>query len=305
MQYIKLAWGVASVLGGLAFAQVDLRPNQQYQGGARVKSTTLGIGLTLPKGWLGVYKEEGGQAVLVLGSNSVEGVGLVIFLKDQSPAQVVAALNEAQDLGAGVVLELVGSVRTQGSRVTARYLSRQYVGRALALLGSRNHVIYFYAGPQKNEALYGQLLEGLAGSTRFQAPVASRSQPAAPAPTGAARQWTQFLAGKMLKYFSSYNSGGSSGGISEQRTLHLCSDGSFAYFDESLTTINVPGASASSGGNGRAVGRWRIESATQNSAVLLLNVDGGGVERLRVQYDGDKTFLNGERWFRVESDACR
>lgn len=305
MKHFKHVLWAASMVCGIAVAQAELRPNQQYQGGVQVKSSALGISFSLPKGWLGAYREEGGQAVLVLGSNSVEGVGLVILMKDQTPAQVVAGLNEAQDLGAGVVLELVGSVRTQGSRVTARYLNSQYVGRALALLGSRNHVIYFYAGPQKNEALYGQLLEGLAGSTRFQAPVAARPQPAPPAPTGVARQWTQFLAGKMLRYFSSYNSGGGSGGISEQRTLHLCSDGSFAYLDESLTTINVPGASASSGGNGRALGRWRIESATQNSAVLLLNVDGGEVERLRVEFDGDKTFLNGQRWFRVESDACR
>ncbi|MCS7067076.1 MAG: hypothetical protein NZN28_00380 [Meiothermus sp.] len=305
MKHFKQALWAAWVVCGMAAGQVELRPNQQYQGGAQVISSTLGIRFTLPKGWLGAFREEGGQAVLVLGSNSVEGVGLVIFIKDQTPAQVVAALNEAQDLGAGVVLELVGSVRTQGSRVTARYLNSQYVGRALALLGSRNHVVYFYAGPQKNEALYGQLLEGLAGSTKFQAPVAARPQPAPPAPTGVTRQWTQLLAGKMLKYFSSYNSGGGGGGISEQRTLHLCSDGSFAYLDESLTTINVPGASASSGGNGRVLGRWRIESATPNSAVLLLNVDGGGVERLRVEYEGDKTFLNGQRWFRVESDVCR
>lgn len=305
MKHFKQVLLTASMVCGIALAQVELKPNQQYQGGTQVKSSTLGIGFALPKGWLGAYKEEGEQAVLVLGSNSVEGVGLVIFMRNQTPAQVVAGLNEAQDLGDKVVLQLVGSVRTQGSRVTARYLNNLYVGRALALLGSRNHVIYFYAGPQKNEALYGQLLEGLASSTRFQAPVAARPQPAPPAPAGVARQWTQFLAGNMLKYFSSYNSGGGSGGISEQRTLHLCSDGSFAYLDESLTTINVPGASASSGGNGRALGRWRIESATQNSAVLLLNVDGGGVERLRVEYDGEKTFLNGQRWFRVQSDTCR
>ncbi|AWR88102.1 hypothetical protein [Meiothermus taiwanensis] len=304
MKHLKQAWLAASVLCGIAVAQVELRPNQQYQGGTQVRSSTLGIGFALPRGWLGVYKEEGEQAVLVLGSNSVEGVGLVIFMKNQPPARVVEVLNEAQDLGNNVVLQLVGSVRTQGSRVTARYLNDLYVGRALALLGSRNHVIYFYVGPQKNEALYAQLLEGLAGSTRFQAPVAARPQLAPPVPDGAARQWTQFLAGSMLKYFSSYNSGGSSGGISEERTLHLCSDGSFAYLDQSLTTLNVPGASASSGGRGRAVGRWRIESATQNSAVLLLNVDGGGVERVRIEYDGERTFLNGERWFRVRSDAC-
>ncbi len=305
MKHFKLVLLAASMLCGIAVAQVELKPNQRYQGGTQVKSSTLGIGFTLPRGWLGLYQEEGGQAVLVLGSDSVEGVGLVIFMKNQTPAQVAAVLDEAQDLGGNVVLQLVGSVRTQGSRVSARYLNSLYVGRALALLGSSNHVIYFYAGPQKNEALYAQLLEGLASSTRFQAPVAARPQPAPPAPAGAERQWTQFLAGRMLKYFSSYNSGGGGGGISEERTLHLCSDGSFAYLDESLTTLNVPGASASSGGSGRALGRWRIESATQNSAVLLLNVDGGGVERLRVEYDGEKTFLNGQRWFRVQSDVCR
>ncbi|RIH89609.1 hypothetical protein [Calidithermus roseus] len=79
---------------------------------------------------------------MVLGSNTVEGVGLVIFMQNQTPAQVVQALSEAQDLGNGVVLELAGKVQTQGSRVSARYLNKSYVGRALALLGSGKNPLF-------------------------------------------------------------------------------------------------------------------------------------------------------------------
>lgn len=296
---------VAWLAFGIGMAQVELEPGQHYQGGMRVQSSGLGISFALPAGWLGAYKQEGDQAVMGLGSNTLEGVGLVIFVKKQAPAQVVQALSDAQDLGEGVVLNLVGKVQTQGSRVTARYANQQHVGRALALLGTgKNHIIYFYAGPHKNERLYGQLLEALASSTRFQPPLQARPQTPAPTPTGLAKQWTQFLGGMMLKYFSSYNAGGG-GGISDERTLHFCLDGSFAYSSSSLTTMNVPGATASTGGTGRASGSWRVESADQNSAVLVLSMDGGGVERPRVEYDGQKTFLNGDRWFRVESDACR
>lgn len=302
VQLISLATSVVAL--GAAVAQAELKAGQQYQGGSRVQASGLGISFILPQGWLGAYKQEGEQAVVVLGSNTVEGLGLVIFMKNQTPAQVMQSLNDTQDLGDGVVLELAGAPHTQGSRVTARYLNHQYVGRALALLGSKNHVIYFYAGPQKNEQLYGQLLEALAGSTRFQAPAPKPATPA-PAPTGLAKQWTQFLSGMMLRYLSSYNSGGGGGGMSTDKTLHFCSDGSFAFLNNSLTTMNVDGATASSGGNNRYLGRWRIESAGQAEATLLLSYEGGQVERVRLNYDGQKTFLNGVRWFRVESDACR
>lgn len=153
VQLISLATSVVAL--GAAVAQAELKAGQQYQGGSRVQASGLGISFILPQGWLGAYKQEGEQAVVVLGSNTVEGLGLVIFMKNQTPAQVMQSLNDTQDLGDGVVLELAGAPHTQGSRVTARYLNHQYVGRALALLGSKNHVIYFYAGPQKNEQLYG------------------------------------------------------------------------------------------------------------------------------------------------------
>jgi hypothetical protein len=289
----------------------ELRPNEQYDGGTRVQSSATGISFVLPEGWNGAFRAQDDKAVMVLGSNTVAGVGLAILVSNQTPAQVEQSLKDAQDLGDGVVLQPVGALETDGHRISGRYRNETHVGRALAIVGTGDdHVIYFYLGPQGNESLYGELVESLGGSTRFgatgaQEPQSTQAPPPGPTPSGPAGDWTRFLNGLMLKYFSSYNSGGGGGGMSEERTFHFCSDGSFAYLDESLATINVPGASASSGGNGRVVGTWRVASATDASAVVLLTKDDGGVDRLTIELNDNKTFINGTRWLRDASPVCR
>lgn len=295
----------SSLLLSLGLAQSELKPDAQYAAGSRVQASDLGITLSLPKDWPGAYKQEGQQRVLVLGSNSTEGVGLVILLRNQSQTQVVSSLNGSQDLGDGVVLLKDGGLKTQGSRIYGRYQNSQFVGRALALISpAQNHVVLFFAGPKKNEKLYMGLLDTLAQSVRFAAPIAANPQPPQPAPTGLAKQWTQFFSGMVLRYLSSYNSGGGAGGISSDKQLNLCSDGRFIFVNNSMVTINVDGANAAGGGNGQSTGQWRVGSATANGAILILTTD-AGQEELEVHYDGQKTFVNGTRWFRIESEVCR
>ncbi len=297
---------IAALALGAGMAQTELKTNQKYQGGARVQASTLGISLVIPKNWVGQYGQDAGNAALVMGSETIEGVGLAVLIGNQSAQQVVNSLSEAQDLGSGVVLQPSGAVRRQGQRISARYADADHVGRSLGLIGTaRNHVVYFFAGPLKNEKIYAGLLEELASGTKFVAPSASKPRPAAPVASGLAGEWTKFLSGTMLRYLSSYNSGGGAGGISTDRTMHFCSDGRFAYQGSSLTTIDVDGGGASSGGSDRGQGRWRVESATQTSAIVVLNLEDGSTERITVSYDGTKTFVGNQRWFRVESDTCR
>lgn len=292
---------------GSSLAQAELKPKQKYQGGTRVQASALGVSFGVPQDWVAQYGADGKSAALMMASTTIEGVGLAILLGNQSVQQLVSSLSESQDLGGGVVLEPTGAVRPQGQRITARYANAEYVGRAIGLIGpGKNHVVFFFAGPQKNEKIYAGLLEELSSGTRFNAPTASRPQPAAPtASSGPARDWTKFLSGMMLRYFSSYNSGGGSGGIASERTMHFCSDGSFSYSGSSLTTINVDGNGVSSGGQDRGQGRWRVESATSSGAVVVLSLENGQTERITVQYDAQKTFVGNQRWFRVESDVCR
>jgi hypothetical protein len=295
---------VVVLVGTQAVSGDELTPNRTFASGAAVESPTLGVAFVMPAGWVGKSGQDANTKVLVMGSNTIEGVGLAILQPGQSPAQVAATLAGPQNLGAGVVLRPTAPPDVQGSRITARYQNNTYVGRALAVLGPPGQsVIFFFSGPFKNEATYGQILEALAQSTGFAPPVPVTAQ--APASAGMDQQWSQLLAGQMLHYFSTYNSGAGGGGMQSHRVLHLCSDGRFSFAGDSSMTMNVPGAGASSGGRSGSRGQWRIESPTQTTAVLVLAADGGQTTRWQLRYDGSKTFVNNQRWLRAASDACR
>jgi hypothetical protein len=285
----------------------DLRPDQTYFGGSRITSSAHGVSFVVPSGWVGKFGRDAASHVLVMGSNTLEGLGLAILQVGPSPAELRAGLAEPQDLGAGVVLRPTAPPLAQGARIAARYLNEAYIGRALALVGptGATSVVFFFTGPHRNEGAYGQLVEQLAASTNFFAPASAAAPRDSPAAGNQAQTWSNLLAGQMLHYFSTYNSGGGGGGMAAKRVLHLCSDGRFAYSGDSAVTMNVPGATGSAGGRSGFRGQWRIESPTQDSAMLVLSGDDGRQIRWRVQYDGSKTFVNGQRWLRAASDACR
>jgi hypothetical protein len=339
----RVALSTALVLLALASCAapaiaVELEENQTYAGVTRVESSSIGVAFLIPEGWGGRFELNS----LLLRSNTIEGVVLAILQADVTADQVMSSLDKAQDLGAGVVLRLTGPPVAQGSLIASRYEDERYVGRGLALLGpTRNAVIYFVAGPAKNESAYVRLLAALGRSTSFvesapasaqtpgsgpapndvqtataqtpAPPPASNDGPSAPAaaqapppvPSDVDPMWATLLTGQALNYFSSYNSGGGGGGMASRRILHLCANGRFAYSGEGLTTMNVPGATGSSGGRNGFQGRWSLESPTQTTATLVLTVDDGQELRWRLRYVDKKTFVNGQRWFREPSSACR
>src|SRR5262245_32685156 len=299
---------VAVVLtcGAAAAAAEELQPSQVYAGGTRVESSSVGVSFVTPQGWVARFGQDAQHRVLMLGSETIEGVGIAIIQSETTAAQVITSLKEPQDLGAGVVLRPTGPPAVQGARIASRYRNQTYVGRALAVLGPvRNSVIFFFAGPPKNEETYVQLLQGLGASTTFLQPVPTIAQPPAPVLGGQDQAWSERLTGQALNYFSSYNSGGGGGGMSSHRVLHLCADGRFAYSGDSLVTMNVPGASGSSGGRDGFRGSWALESSTPTTAVLVLTVDGGQQLRWQLRSEGEKTFLNGKRWLREPGKVCR
>ena len=314
-RHTRLRFALATALVVLALtswfvpaAAVELEANQTYAGGTRVESSSVGVSFLTPDGWGGRFGQNAQGQVLLLGSNTLEGVGLAILQADVTPAQVMTRLTEAQHLGGGVVLRLTEPPATRGSLIAARYQNEMYVGRALALLGpTRNAVIFFFAGPPKNESAYVHLVEALGGSTSFleSAPATAQAPAPVPAPNDLDPMWADLLTGQALNYFSSYNSGGGGGGMATRRILHLCPNGRFAYFGEGLTTMNVPGATGSSGGRDGFEGHWSLESPTQTTAMLVLTVNGGRPIRWPLRYVDKKTFLNGQRWFREPSSICR
>ncbi|MBC7646549.1 MAG: hypothetical protein H7095_05490 [Pseudopedobacter sp.] len=130
-----------------------------------------------------------------------------------------------------------------------------------------------------------------------------------------AQQQTYFnlLKGKMISNVNSVSSSGVRGGetnvalpgmegmgmgMSSKDTLHLCSDGSYIrnLVDEAM------GMKSSS----RQTGKWTVGRANSAGFALMLTPKGNKVAKaLNLSFDGERTVVNDERWYRMKSSACK
>lgn len=271
---------------------LDLEAGRQYPPGTRLRAPALGILWTLPPEWLGGVAED--ARTFLLGSDTHAGTGAIFLLTGTNPQAVAEAMGQTQDLGDGVTLEPLGEPEVSGPRLTQAYASGENAGRAVAVVSpSGQGVVYLFVGPAGEAPHYAGLLERLAASTEFVEPETA----------GIVAQWNDLLAGMMLKQLSSYASG-TSGGYNIDRVWHLCRDGRFAYANASAVSADVPGMSGSGVTQDSFTGTWRVETVGAQ-VVLVLAAEDGSVQRLNLEYGEEKTFLDGERVFRVPSDRCR
>lgn len=274
---------------------VKAEAGRPYAAGTRVLLPALGVSLVIPDEWKGEMAPTGGA--FVMGSDTHRDIGLVFGRAEATAASLAGEMAGPQDLGDGVVLEPAAPPAAEGSRVGASYAGAGFSGRAEALVAPQGHaVIAFFAGPEDEAPYRDRLLTELVASVRFSAPDVS----------GFVAQWQALLAGMMLKQLESYSSYGGSGavgGYSRSATWHLCRDGSFTYSFSSSASVDADGTS----GYGRRVeqqsGRWLVEIRGPQAFLVLEASEGSRSEHV-LEYDGEKTFLDGERVSRVPSDAC-
>jgi hypothetical protein len=114
-------------------------------------------------------------------------------------------------------------------------------------------------------------------------------------------QWRQNLQDVRLTYMSSYssNSYGSYGGSNSKTVIDLCAQGYFTYYRSSSLSIDVGGAFGNSSGQDDGQGKWQVVANASNQPVLRLNFDNGEVYEYVLSMDGNKTMLNGNRYFRT------
>jgi hypothetical protein len=117
------------------------------------------------------------------------------------------------------------------------------------------------------------------------------------------REWVQYLSGKKLTRMSSYSSG-SAGGYSARTDVYLCSDRSYALRDENSVSVDVGGAFGNSGGVGRDQGTWYVISNGQVAGLVLEGAD-GTVTELRMDFQNQETYANGDRVYVTPAEVCR
>lgn len=276
---------------------VPLEAGREYAPGTRVASVSDGVSFVVPEEWLGGLPA--GSAAFMFGSHTRAGLGLVIMRPATSWQEIELFLNQPQDLGDGVILAPSGPGQRTARGYEIGLANAFYAGHAIGRLGSSgNGVVVFFGGPAGDRDYYARLAAGTAASVAF----------AAPRESAAAGQWRRYLAGMMLRRMSSYYSGGGPTGSyvggSSSQTLHLCSDGSYAYFSQS--SVAADGGSGTTGysaGDGAELGQWSVETVGDR-AVLSLRSNSGGLSQHSLELRGNETHIDGERAYRVRSDRC-
>lgn len=288
-----------AILSGLfttAVIAIELEPGRQYDAGTRVESTADGVSFVVPQGWFGGVPPQ--SSAFVIGSNTIAGMGLVIMRQSAGWEDVQAYLNQPQDLGDGVVLVPVTQGRMTDGRYEIELGNQLYRGLAVGMVGDTgNAAVIFFGGPAAESHRYLEFARATAASVEFTSPRQTAEQ----------QQWQSLLAGMMLRRMSSYYSGGLDGayaGGSSSETLHLCSDGSYAYSSSSTIAADAGGGTSGyAGDTGISRGTWSIESMGAQT-VLTLRSESGEFSQHSMQYSDGSTYLDGERVYRVQSDRC-
>ncbi len=261
---------------------------------------TLGISFTIPDGWLG----QEGQGVYMMGSNSIPGLILVI------PSEVSSLEAMRQEARAGVVDQATGTNLQLSSDI--QDLSGQAIGAEFSGLLEQQQAKAYLIGAYNPHGqsvtvmavtltnLYDEKYPAVAKkvwqSLSFRKPVVPP----------VVDQWKERISGTRLTYMESYSSIDysnpnytSGGGYSKEEKIDLCPAGFFNYNDTFDMSVSVPNASGNANNRDRGAGRWTVIANAQGQPVLQLNFTSGEVYEYVLSTEGDKTFLNGKRYFRT------
>ncbi len=288
-----------SLLTTGANAATEISPGVLYQPGTRLQVSSLGLELTVPDNW---------QALLPQGSEAlvIEPIGqvarlIVTAVPGSSPESVSHMMSQAQALDAMTQLVPSGKLKQKNGIYSQRFEIRgqnpqNLVASAFARLGSNQTALFVVTLEPAQQNLLQKLGRQFLRAASFTTPQAAAQTQAQP---GASIDWDRELRGRSLRYLKT------DGGLSVDKRMNLCSDGSFYYSDNdsylsSDAISNFSGYSQSS-----QAGRWQIAG---NQISLSWN-DGSQsrftLSRRYVEEWGEwGTFVDEQRWFNVNNEVC-
>ena len=280
-------------------AATEISPGVLYQSGSQLQVSTLGISFQVPPNWQALLPE--GSDVLIMEPTNAVARIIVSAVPGSNEQSIEQLMNQGQMLDAMSQLQPSGKLKRQ----------QQLFLRDYAIVGSnpQNLEASAYARLGKNQtAVFVILLRGsgqngidtigrqFIQSVQFDE-VKTEFQVQAEASQNI--DWNQALKGRTLKYMKTSN------GLSIQKSINLCSDGSFAYSDDDSYISNDAMSSFSASSNSDNFGRWQIQG---NQIILQWN-DGSRSQftlsrRYVEEWNEWGTFVDDERWFNVQNKLC-
>jgi hypothetical protein len=276
-------------------------PTQAQVLSGSVDYPALGVRFTIPEGWIAQETEVG----LVLGSNTEPGLMLV----SQHAYRSLQEIQQAGDEGindSSLSLQRGGDYRIIDEHSVGAPFAGVNEGqpaRAYAIGVLNPHGAGVSVLALTTESAYSKAFEErawlLANSFEFEKPDN----------TAEIKDWREFLSDVRLTHMTSSSSSGPSvegystySGHSSTSILHLCRAGHYRYGSSASYSVDTGSGFAHGGGDEQGNGVWEVIGNAHGQPYLRLTSNDGDVFELQLQYEDDKTFLDGTRYFRTLPD---
>ena len=266
----------------LSVASKPLVADTTYRGPVNLEVADLGLKFKLPTGWQGVAPSSG-EAFVATNNSTIQ----LFLLPMTMPVSVLEKeFEQGSEVSPGIFLQPV----TRPKKMRDGSLFGQF-----QLDGNPDVQVFAQAKPikRRNPVMILALCAKQVSSgdcenavRTFSKSIRSAKKATQEKPSG---QLAKFLSNRKLYRF--YNGSG----YSEKTTLTLCADGRF-YRSFGASSVSQLGTGAASDSN---AGRWKVVNNSLN-----LQERNGNQRFLRIQLEGTKLFLDGERWLK-ESFTCR
>jgi hypothetical protein len=282
---------VAALIANSSFAQTELQAGQKYQAGSSLKSTYFGVSTKIPNGIVATFNEAEGRQALGGGTPDGNLIFLMIFQYGVSAQTYDNMLSQPLPLGQ-VTLQPTSAPSKQS--VQTADLEKGITGQTTVLGGANSSLLLIAFALQGNETQVSGLVNAFRANTKFGKSLAGNGD------AKTTKDLTQFLKGKLLvrSAGTSNNSVNGLGSTTNESRMAFCNDQTFTSNSISGISISVPGADASNSDSESSQGRWVIEFANQNGAILTLTDQSGLQSRMKIRVVGGNEFvrLNEAAW---------
>ena len=260
----------------------------------KVSDSSIGITFNVPNNWKGQQIPQG----YIFVSDIDKGFILVTPHNFKTIDEIVENANMGINENNGTVLSLSDKLEINENSVAGIFkgflegqAATSFAKSLMSPFGGGVAVFVFVESENYSEK-YKEFVNEICNSLKFSEPVRSSLE----------NELEQILNNCRLTYINNYKSGYGSGGIQDKIIIDLCEQGYFNYYDESQVVMNADDVSGYSSGNKNNTGNWNV-IARGDQGTLILNFDDGNIAEYNLTFEGEKTFLNGNRFFRTYKDS--
>ncbi|MEM8762953.1 MAG: hypothetical protein AAGD88_04020 [Bacteroidota bacterium] len=262
----------------------------------------LGVSFEVPKGWLGQAVENG----YLMGSNAFPGFMLITSHDLTNLPAIKKELSDTFKIGPNSTLAPIGTLETVSDHVVGNTFSGTISGEPAkaVILGCLNpNGLGITIISASNESVFSnQNIEAalkLVQSLTFTKPAQDTPNVQNRKP---ANEWEKKFNDCRLTYMESYTSNGT-GSYGKKVKIDLCGDGYFKHSSYNSMSVSGGNYNGGYGNTNKGAGTWEILK-NEDEVILRLNFYDGERYDYAVTIDkDDKTFLNGNRYFRTYEDA--